>query len=86
MALVQARLSAEDLRKLDNDIEALGLGNRSEAIREALKLLHRRARHAILAHDYDRFYGTDGDAPVSDVAALGDEIAADAIAQASSLG
>lgn len=64
-------------------MQALGLENRSEAVREALKLLHRRARHVILAHDYDRFYGTDGQAPVSDVAAIGDDVAADTIANVS---
>lgn len=79
MTLVQARVSEADAHRLDADARALGLTNRSEAIREGLRLLHGRARHAALARDYDTFYGTAGQAPVSDVAAIGDQIAAAAI-------
>ncbi|MBK5250862.1 MAG: ribbon-helix-helix protein, CopG family [Actinomycetales bacterium] len=77
--LVQARVPEADARRLDADAPALGLSNRSEAIREGLRLLHRRARHAALARDYDTFYGTSVQAPVSDVAAIGDQLAAEAI-------
>ncbi|MGH3519481.1 MAG: ribbon-helix-helix protein, CopG family [Haloechinothrix sp.] len=78
MTLVQARLSEERARQLDHDIAALGLKNRSDAVREGLKLLHRRAANARLAREYDDFYGTD-QAPISDVSAAGDEIAAGAM-------
>lgn len=74
--LVQARVSEADARRLDADAAALGLTNRSEAIREAMRLLHRRARHAVLARDYDSFYGTGAQAPISDATAIGDQIAA----------
>lgn len=79
MTLVQARVSEADARQLDADAHALGLVSRSEALREGLRLLHRRARHAALARDYDNFYGTGAQAPVSDVTAVGDQIAAEAI-------
>lgn len=83
MALVQARVSAADARQLDLDAHALGLANRSEAVREGLRLLHRHARHAALADDYDTFYGVGYQAPVSDVTAVGDQIAAEAMASGS---
>jgi hypothetical protein len=77
--LVQARVSAADAHQLDADAHVLGLANRSEALREGLRLLHRRAGHAALARDYDTFYGPGGAAPVSDVTAVGDQIAAETI-------
>ncbi len=77
--LVQARVSEADAHQLDTDAHLLGLPNRSEAVREGLRLLHRRARHAALAHDYDTFYGSNAETPVSDVAALGELIAAEAL-------
>lgn len=80
-ALVQARVSVADGLQLDADAQALGLANRSEAVREGLRLLHRRARHAVLASDYDAFYGTDTQAPVNEVAAIGDQVAAVTIAR-----
>lgn len=79
MTLVQARVSDADARQLDADVHALGLASRSEALREGLRLLHRRARHAAVARDYDNFYGTGVQAPVSDVTVIGDQIAAEAI-------
>lgn len=75
MMLVQARVPEAHARRLDADAQALGLTNRSEAIREAMRLLHRHARHAVLARDYDTFYGKDSGAPLSDVSAIGDEVA-----------
>lgn len=78
MTLVQARVSQEDASRLDADARTLGLTSRSEAIREGLKLLHRRARLSALARDYDDFYGVGVEAPTSDLAAIGDHIAADA--------
>lgn len=73
-------MPAVDVRRLDADAQVLGLDNRSEGIREALRLLHRRARHAALERDYDVFCGEGGQAQLSDVAAIGDRIAVDAIA------
>lgn len=75
--LVQARLNAEFARQIDHHIAELGLRNRSEAVREGLRLLHRHATQAALAREYDEFYG--GAAPVSDITAIGDEIAATAM-------
>jgi hypothetical protein len=43
-------------RQADEDAEALGLPNRSAAVREGLRLLHRRARQVALERDYDDFY------------------------------
>lgn len=79
MTLVQARVPEADARRLDADAGALGLANRSEAIREGLRLLHQRARHAALARDYDTFYGTGVQAPISDVTTIGDQIAAETV-------
>jgi hypothetical protein len=80
MTLVQARVPTDSAHQLDVDLRVLGLPNRSEAIRVALRLLHREARHAALAQDYDAFYGVEQPAPLSDVAAFGDVIAAEGIA------
>lgn len=76
--LVQARLPVADAQRLDDDARALGLPNRSAAIREGLRLLHRKARQEALAHDYDTFYGGAG-VPPSDVATIGDQVAADSM-------
>jgi Arc/MetJ-type ribon-helix-helix transcriptional regulator len=73
--LVQARLTEEGARQVDHDIATLGLRNRSEAVREGLRLLHRQASHVALAREYDEFYG-GGEAPVSDITAMGAEVAA----------
>ena len=75
---VQARLTAELLQRLDEDVELLHLKSRSAAVREGLKLLHRQARETALAAAYDRFYAdTGGQAPISDIAAIGDQLAAE---------
>ncbi|MDQ3579692.1 MAG: ribbon-helix-helix domain-containing protein [Actinomycetota bacterium] len=79
MTLVQARVSEDDAHRLDSDARALGLANRSEGIREALRLLHAQARHLVLAEDYDTFYGAGVPVPVSEVAAIGDRIAAEVL-------
>lgn len=78
-------MSVADARRLDADAHALGLANRSEAVREGLRLLHRRARHAALADDYDAFSGAGAKVPVSkvpvsEIAAIGEQIAAAVIA------
>lgn len=77
--LIQARVPDAVVRQLDDDARALGLSNRSEAVREGLRLLHREARHTALARDYDNFYGAGVEAPVSEISAIGHEIAAETI-------
>lgn len=64
--LLQARVPEETSRLLRDDIETLGLAGTSEAIREALALLHHKAQMVALGRQYDEFY--DGEpAPASDV-------------------
>ena len=66
--LLQARVTEETSRLLREDIETLGLAGTSEAIREGLALLHRKAQMVALGRAYDDFFdGTP--APVSDVTA-----------------
>lgn len=79
MTLVQARVPEADAQQLDTDANLLGLSSRSEAVREGLRLLHRRARHAALAHDYDTFYGTDVTAPGGDIATVGEQVATETL-------
>lgn len=74
MTMVQARLSEDDAQRLDADMQTLGLRSRSEALRTGLRLLHRHARHAGLAKEYDEFYGAGETAPVTDLAAMGDTL------------
>ena len=78
--LAQARLSEEEARRLDADIRALGLDDRSTAVRLGLRLVHRRAREARLAQSYDEFYAREGYMPESEVAAIGGQLAGDVIA------
>lgn len=78
VTIVQARLTEKHARQVDQDIATLGLRNRSEAVREGLRLLHRRAAHAALASEYDEFYGS-AEAPVSDVTDIGDQVAVEAM-------
>lgn len=77
--VLQAKVSEGDARQVDQDLDTLGLKNRSEAVREGLRLLHRQAARAKLSREYRDFYG-DGLAPVSDVTAQGAEIAAETMA------
>jgi hypothetical protein len=66
--VLQARVSEDLAKAVTADAEILGLGGISEAIREGLVLLHRKARQVALGQSYDSFY--DGrPAPVSDVTA-----------------
>ena len=81
MTLVQARVPEKHARQIDQDIAALGLKNRSDAVREGLRLLHRHAAHAALAREYDEFYG-EYEAPVSDVTAIGDQLAVESMTPA----
>lgn len=66
--VLQARVPAELAEALPADIETLGLEGTSEAIREGLLLLHRKARLAALGQSYDAFYDL-APAPVSEVTA-----------------
>lgn len=77
--IVQARLAHEDATQMDVDRQVLGLRTRSDAVREGLRLLHREARHVALGREYDAFYGAGVNAAVSDIAAAGDAIAAEAM-------
>lgn len=79
--MVQARLSDQHTRQVDQDMATLGLRNRSEAVREGLRLLHKQAEQDALAQEYDEFYGEGQAAPLSDMPAVGDHLAADVIQQ-----
>ncbi|MDQ1307643.1 MAG: hypothetical protein QG671_3476 [Actinomycetota bacterium] len=77
--IVQARLTPEDAMRLDDDRKILGLATRSDAVREGLRLLHKTARHAALAQEYDDFYGAGAQAPMGTIAAYGDQVAAESM-------
>lgn len=79
MTLVQARVPVRDVDQLDSDLAELGLASRSEALREGLRLVHCQAEQSALARDYDEFYGQGQEAPISDVAAIGDQVAANTL-------
>lgn len=81
MTLIQARVPENHAQQIDEDIATLGLRNRSDAVREALRLLHQRAAHVALAREYDEFYG-EREAPVSEVTAIGDQLAAESMTTA----
>ena len=66
--ILQARVSSDVAEALSADIDALGLDGTSEAIREALLLLHRKARLVAVGQSYDAFYDSEP-APVSEVTA-----------------
>lgn len=77
--IVQTRMAPEDVEQLDVDRKVLGLQTRSDAVREGLRLLHKQARYASLSQNYDDFYGAGEEAPLNDLAAAGDQIAAEAM-------
>ena len=79
--LLQARISEGDARQVDHDLDTLGLKNRSEAVREGLRLLHRQAVRHELSRQYAEYYG-NAQAPVSDISAQGAEIAAETMTPA----
>lgn len=66
--MVQARVSEAEAAMVQADAAQLGLEGTSEAVREGLVLLHRRAQLVALAQSYDDFYGGEP-APLSDVTA-----------------
>ena len=66
--VVQARVSQAEAETAQQDAAVLGLGGTSDAVREGLALLHRRAHQVALARSYDDFYGGEP-APLSEVTA-----------------
>src|SRR5947207_1803188 len=68
IAILQARVPRPLAHEIEQDMRVLGLTSQSETIREALKLLHERAREIAMAQDYDQFYGGDA-APLPDLTA-----------------
>jgi hypothetical protein len=66
--VVQARVSAAEAEAAQRDAAVLGLEGTSDAVREGLALLHRRAHQIALAQSYDDFYG-GAPAPLSEVTA-----------------
>jgi hypothetical protein len=59
----QARISRELAAQLREDAELLGLDGRTEIVRAALELLHRRAAEERMARSVDAFY-SGGEAPL----------------------
>lgn len=55
----QARISHELAAQVRRDAEVLGLDGRTEIVRAALELLHRRAAEERMARDVDEFYGRE---------------------------
>jgi hypothetical protein len=55
--VVQARISEAEAGMVQADALQLGLEGTSEAVREGLALLHRRAQLSVLGQSYDDFYG-----------------------------
>lgn len=55
----QARITHEQAAQLRDDAELLGLDGRTEIVKAALDLLHRRAAEERMARSVDDFYGDD---------------------------
>ncbi len=55
----QARVPHDLAAQLRRDAEMLGLHGRTEIVRAALELLHRRAAEERMARSVDDFYGSD---------------------------
>lgn len=53
----QARITHDVAAQLRSDAELLGLDGRTEIVRAALELLHRRAAEERMARSVDFFYG-----------------------------
>lgn len=53
----QARISHELAAELRNDAALLGLQGRTEIVKAALELLHRRAAEERMARSVDEYYG-----------------------------
>lgn len=54
----QARISHDLAAQLRSDAELLGLDGRTEIVKAALELLHRRAAEERMARSVDDFYGS----------------------------
>ena len=54
----QARITHDLAAQLRSDAELLGLDGRTEIVKAALELLHRRAAEERMARSVDDFYGT----------------------------
>ncbi|WP_324273318.1 hypothetical protein [Blastococcus brunescens] len=55
----QARISHDLAAQLRRDAEILGLDGRTEIVKAALELLHRRAAEERMARSADDFYGDE---------------------------
>lgn len=53
----QARIEHDFAAQLHADAELLGLDGRTEIVKAALRLLHRRAAEERMARSVDKFYG-----------------------------
>lgn len=53
----QARIGHELAAQLRTDAEILGLNGRTDIVRAALQLIHRRAAEERMARSVDKFYG-----------------------------
>lgn len=59
----QARIGHDLAAQLRHDAEILGLDGRTDIVRAALHLIHRRAAEERMARSVDVFYG-DGEPPL----------------------
>jgi hypothetical protein len=59
----QARITHDLAAQLRNDAKLLGLDGRTEIVKAALELLHRRAAEERMARSVDNFYG-DSEPPL----------------------
>jgi hypothetical protein len=55
-AIAQVRLGRDEWAELRETMKALGLSSTSQALREALRLLHREARHEAMAQGIEQYY------------------------------
>jgi len=68
---MQARVDADFARELiESDAKVLGLSGASELVREGLRLVHKQAREAAMAAEYDKFYGGEAAPLPEGVAAI----------------
>ncbi len=66
--VLQARVPRDLADDIARDVETLGLDGTSDAIRQGLRLLHRKAQEHAMARSYDDFYKGER-APVSEATA-----------------
>jgi hypothetical protein len=71
-SIAQVRLGRNEWVELRETMKVLGLSSTSQALREALRLLHREARREAMAEGIERYYhgepapAPEGALPVSD--------------------